>query len=39
VELHFDDLSWIEWRSPWLDGDTASETPGYATHVMFQPKP
>jgi poly-gamma-glutamate capsule biosynthesis protein CapA/YwtB (metallophosphatase superfamily) len=39
VELRFDDLSWIEWHSPWLDGDRAAGTPDYATHVQFGPRP
>jgi hypothetical protein len=39
VELRFDDLAWVEWRSPWLDGDTGTEVADHATHVQFQPKP
>jgi hypothetical protein len=39
VELLFDDLSWVEWRTPWLDGDSTDEAPEYATHVQLVPKP
>jgi poly-gamma-glutamate capsule biosynthesis protein CapA/YwtB (metallophosphatase superfamily) len=39
IELRFDDLSWVEWRSPWLDGDRPAAAPAYATHAQFRPKP
>jgi hypothetical protein len=32
----FDDLAWVEWRTPWLDGgDSVSDT-AFATHVQFR---
>lgn len=35
VLVRFDDLSWVEWLTPWLDG----EAPQHATHVQFRPIP
>ena len=32
-----DDLAWIEWRTPWLDGDGAAPAE-FATHVQFSPR-
>lgn len=37
VDVLFDDLTWIEWRTPWLDD--ASGTPDFGTHVQFRPAP
>lgn len=34
-----DDLSWVEWNTPWLDGDGAAPEGGFATHVQFAPHP
>jgi len=35
----FDDLAWVEWRTPWLDGgDSVSDT-AFATHVQFRATP
>jgi poly-gamma-glutamate capsule biosynthesis protein CapA/YwtB (metallophosphatase superfamily) len=31
----FDDLAWIEWRTPWLGGDNAPSDAAFATHVQF----
>jgi len=31
----FDDLAWIEWRTPWLGGDNAASDAAFATHVQF----
>ena len=39
VDVLFDDLSWIEWSSPWLDAETGTGASGYATHVQFRSKP
>lgn len=39
VLVRFDDLAWVEWSTPWLDGDTGENAPQFATHVQFQPKP
>ncbi|MBT8080960.1 MAG: CapA family protein [Gammaproteobacteria bacterium] len=35
VEARFDDLAWIEWRTPWLSGREAN----FATHVQFRSLP
>ena len=34
----FDDLAWVQWHTPWLDGD-AKVQGHFATYVQFQPKP
>ncbi len=34
----FDDLAWVEWRTPWLDGGGAAPDVAYATHVQFSSK-
>ena len=39
VSVLFDDLAWVEWSTPWLDGDGAAETSQFATHIQFLPKP
>ena len=39
VEVLFDDLSWVEWSTPWLDGEATREAPRHATHVQFRAKP
>ena len=39
VLVRFDDLAWVEWSTPWLDGDTGETAPQFATHVQFRPKP
>lgn len=31
----FDDLAWIEWRTPWLGGGDAAPDAAFATHVQF----
>ena len=31
----FDDLAWIEWRTPWLGGGDAASDATFATHVQF----
>jgi len=33
----FDDLAWIEWRTPWLDGGDVAPDAAFATHVQFGP--
>ncbi len=38
-ELAFDDMTWIEWRTPWLDGDDANTEAEFATHVQFRQRP
>ncbi|MEJ2274253.1 MAG: CapA family protein [Woeseiaceae bacterium] len=38
VEVLLDDLAWIEWRSPWLDGTDAAVRTPFATHVEFRRK-
>ncbi len=35
VEAQFDDLAWVEWRTPWLEPD-AEALGEYATHIQFQ---
>ncbi len=35
VNVLFDDLAWVEWRTPWLAGSDAD----FATHVQFRPQP
>ena len=35
TEVSFDDLAWVEWHTPWMDGGDAS----FATHVQFRPQP
>jgi poly-gamma-glutamate capsule biosynthesis protein CapA/YwtB (metallophosphatase superfamily) len=34
-----DDLAWIEWSTPWLDGDADVADTAFATHVQFRKKP
>jgi poly-gamma-glutamate capsule biosynthesis protein CapA/YwtB (metallophosphatase superfamily) len=36
AEVLLDDLAWIEWRTPWLDGSAPAADPVFATHVQFQ---
>ena len=31
-----DDIAWVEWRTPWLNGVEVPGTPVFATHVQFQ---
>ncbi|MDH3273533.1 MAG: CapA family protein [Gammaproteobacteria bacterium] len=31
----FDDLAWVEWRTPWLGGGDAASDAAFATHVQF----
>lgn len=31
----FDDLAWVEWRTPWLGGGDAAPDAVFATHVQF----
>jgi poly-gamma-glutamate capsule biosynthesis protein CapA/YwtB (metallophosphatase superfamily) len=38
AEVLLDDLDWVEWRTPWLDGSSQPDDPVFATHVQFQPK-
>lgn len=33
-----DELSWVEWRTPWIAPGEAVSTAEFATHVMLQPK-
>jgi len=35
----FDELAWIEWRTPWMDGDGDVADTGFATHVQFRTTP
>ena len=35
----FDDLAWIEWRTPWLDGGDDEADTVFATHVQFKAAP
>jgi len=35
----FDDLAWIEWRTPWLDGGGDEADTVFATHVQFKAAP
>ncbi|MGB5257539.1 MAG: CapA family protein [Woeseiaceae bacterium] len=37
--VSFDDLAWVEWRTPWIGPGDAGEAPIFATHVMLQRKP
>ena len=39
VEVLFDDLAWVEWRSPWLDGNNQHTAAEFGTHVQFRPLP
>jgi hypothetical protein len=39
VSVLFDDLAWVEWTTPWLGDDGGEETPRFATHVQFLPRP
>ncbi len=34
-----DDLGWIEWHSPWLEGPQAGHLAPFATHLQLRPKP
>lgn len=36
--VSLDDLAWVEWQTPWRDGDSDLK-PEYATHVQLQPQP
>lgn len=36
AEVLLDDLAWIEWRTPWLDGSASPTEPVFATHVQLQ---
>ena len=36
AEVLMDDLAWVEWRTPWLDGSASPADPEFATHVQFQ---
>jgi hypothetical protein len=36
--VSLDDLAWIEWHTPWLEGDVGSLDATFATHVQFKPK-
>jgi poly-gamma-glutamate capsule biosynthesis protein CapA/YwtB (metallophosphatase superfamily) len=36
AEVLIDDVDWIEWRTPWLDGTAPPADPVFATHVQFQ---
>ena len=33
--VQLDDLAWIEWRTPWLDGGDVASDAAFATHVQF----
>jgi hypothetical protein len=37
--IRIDDLAWIEWHSPWIDGDNGPGAARHATHVQFRPQP
>ncbi len=37
VEIQLDDLTWIEWRTPWLDQNAGDSE--FGTHVQFRPSP
>lgn len=39
AEVLLDDLAWIEWRSPWINGDNGFIDVHYATHAQFQQIP
>jgi poly-gamma-glutamate capsule biosynthesis protein CapA/YwtB (metallophosphatase superfamily) len=36
AEVLLDDLDWVEWRTPWLDGRGSADDPVFATHAQFQ---
>ena len=38
ARISLDDLAWIEWRTPWLEGDARPLDATFATHVQLQPK-
>ncbi len=35
----FDELAWIEWRTPWMDGEADVADTAFATHVQFHSDP
>ena len=35
----FDDLAWVEWQTPWLDGEADVADTAFATHVQFKAAP
>jgi hypothetical protein len=35
----FDDLAWVEWRTPWMDGGDNEADTVFATHVQFKAFP
>ena len=35
----FDDLAWIEWRTPWMDGAANVADTAFATHLQFHSNP
>jgi poly-gamma-glutamate capsule biosynthesis protein CapA/YwtB (metallophosphatase superfamily) len=37
--VRLDDLVWIEWLTPWLDGEDRDVDAQFATHVQFRTKP
>ena len=39
AEIRIDDLVWIEWHSPWIDGDNKAGAARHATHAQFRPQP
>ncbi len=38
-EVVFDDMAWIEWRTPWFNGDNSGDNADFATHVQFRSTP
>jgi len=36
--VSLDDLAWVEWSTPWLEGGSGPLDATFATHVQFQPK-
>ena len=37
--VRFDDLSWVEWTTPWLGATGLSEAAEFATYAQFGPEP
>lgn len=36
VSVTLDDLDWIEWQTPWLQGGSLAETAMHATHLQYR---
>ena len=37
--VRFDDLSWVEWKTPWSDATGHPKAAEFGTHVQFRQKP